>query len=91
MYYFTAVSTISLKLPRLLLERLEAEARGRRSTKSAVIRDCLQEVLIRRKDTRKPSCLDLMGDLIGSQRGPKGLSTNKAYLKGLGRERARHH
>ena len=91
MYYSTPVSTISLKLPRLLLERLEAEARGRRSTKSAVVRECLQEVLFRRRGTRKPSCLDLMGDLIGSQRGPKDLSTNKGYLKGLGRERAGHH
>ena len=82
---------MSLKLPRMLLERVEAEARGRRSTKSAVIRNCVEQVLLRPKAGTKASCLHLMGDLIGSQRGPKDLSSNKAYLKGLGRERSHPH
>src|SRR5262249_23659627 len=42
-----AVKTMSLKLPKLLLERVEAEARGRRLTKSAVIRNCVEQVLLR--------------------------------------------
>ncbi len=85
------MKTISLKLPKLLLDRVEAEARGRGSTKSALIRDCVEQVLLRPKGGRRASCLELMGDLIGSQSGPRDLSSNKAYLKGLGRERSRPH
>jgi hypothetical protein len=86
-YYPVVMDTISLKLPKLLLEQLAAEADARGTSKSAVVRDCLTNTLRKRRGERTPTCLDLMGDLFGSQPGPRDASTNKRYLKGFGRGR----
>jgi len=74
------MKTISLKLPDPLLRDVEAEARRRGLSKSALIRDTLAATM-RRKHEKKPiTCLDLMGDLVGSFHGPPDLSTNRRYL-----------
>ena len=39
------MTTISLKLPEQLLSRLETESRARRTTKSSLVRDCLEKQL----------------------------------------------
>jgi hypothetical protein len=39
------MTTISLKLPENLLARLERESRARRTTKSSVVRECLEQPL----------------------------------------------
>ena len=39
------MTTISLKLPRHLLTRLEKESRARRTTKSSLMRECLERQL----------------------------------------------
>ena len=39
------MTTISLTLPRNLLLRLERESRARRTTKSLVVRECLEQQL----------------------------------------------
>jgi hypothetical protein len=39
------MNTISLKLPEQLLTRLEKESRARRTTKSSVVRECLEKQL----------------------------------------------
>ena len=39
------MTTISLKLPENLLARLERESRARRTTKSSVVRECLEQQL----------------------------------------------
>ena len=44
-YYPKAMTTISLKLPEHLLARLEKESRARRTTKSSVVRECLEQQL----------------------------------------------
>ena len=84
-YYSVAMTTISLKLPDSLEAQLTAEARRRRTSKSAIVRDSLEQMLARKKGF--VSCADLMRDLIGSQRGPRDASTNKEYLKDYGLER----
>ena len=75
------MTTVSLKLPELLLREVEQEAATRGVAKSALIRDCIERIL---RNTKKPkraeSCLDLMGDWVGSFRGPRDLSTNRRYL-----------
>ena len=48
------MTTISLKLPENLLARLERESRARRTTKSSVVRECLEQQL-----PDKPPPLDL--------------------------------
>jgi len=75
------MTTISLKLPEMLLRELEQEAATRGVPKSAIIRAYIERAL--RKGGRprqKVSCLELMGDLVGSFRGPRDLSTNRRYL-----------
>jgi hypothetical protein len=72
---------ISFKLPAALRSRVASEARRRRVSQAAVIRECLQSVLLDKPARRgELSCADLAGDLIGSFRGPRDLSTNKRYL-----------
>lgn len=89
------MNTISLKLPRLLQDRLEEEARNRRRSKSAIIRDCLTEALLQPKQRGVVSCHDLAPHLSGSVQGPRDLGTNKdhylrrAILKDYRRERNR--
>ena len=39
------MTTISLKLPEHLLSRLEKESRARRTTKSSLVRECLEKQL----------------------------------------------
>jgi Arc/MetJ-type ribon-helix-helix transcriptional regulator len=79
------MTTISLKLPDTLESRLTIEAKRRRTSKSAIIREAVEQALAKKKGF--VSCADLAGDLIGSQPGPRDASTNKEYLKDLGCER----
>jgi predicted DNA-binding protein len=79
------MTTISLKLPDSLEARLSSEAKRRRTTKSAIIRDAVEQAFAKKKGF--VSCADLMRDLIGSQPGPRDASTNKEYLKDYGLER----
>jgi len=44
-YYSHGMTTISLKLPEPLLTRLEKESRARRTTKSSLVRECLEKQL----------------------------------------------
>jgi hypothetical protein len=75
------VPTISLKLPLPLLNELDEEAAAQGISKSQVVRRFLQNGLRRRLSRKKrPSCLDLVADLIGSFNGPEDLSTNPDYL-----------
>ena len=75
------MTTVSLKLPEVLLREVEQEAATRGVAKSALIRDCIERTLRKkRKQKREASCLDLMGDLVGSFHGPPDLSTNRRYL-----------
>jgi hypothetical protein len=78
-----AMDLVSFKLPPSLRKRLAEEARRRRVSQGAVIRESLESTLIRRPATRgELTCADLAGDLIGSFRGgPRDLSTNKRYLE----------
>jgi hypothetical protein len=74
--------TLSLKFPTHLENLVEAEAKRRHMSKSAVVRSCVEEALLKHpKAERRLTCADLMGDLIGSQVGPRDASTNKRYLE----------
>jgi len=76
------MQAISLKFPPDLDQLVEAEAKRRQMSKSAVIRTCVEEVLVKRpKAKRRISCADLAGPLIGSVDGPSDASTNKKYLE----------
>ncbi len=79
------MNTISLKLPDRLLERLEAESRARGTTKSSLVRECLEKSLDSRTAGGKATCYDLARDLAGSLKGlPRDLATNPKYMEGFG-------
>jgi predicted DNA-binding protein len=79
------MKTISLKLPEALDSRLSAAARRLKRTKSAVIREVLEEHLNEATSGKGVSCLELAADLVGIIDGPTDLSTNKKYMEGFGR------
>ena len=79
------MQTISLKLPDDLLAELDREARTRRVTKSALVRESLEATLRRRPRRRAASCYDLARDLAGAVKGlPRDLAHNPKYMEGFG-------
>jgi Arc/MetJ-type ribon-helix-helix transcriptional regulator len=84
------MKTLTVRLPEPLVAEIEMESRGRRCSKSDIVRERLQ----RARPTRRQSTpLDAIADLIGSVDGlPADLSARKKrYLKatGYGQKRAR--
>ena len=90
------MTTISLKLSESLLVRLERESRARRTTKSSVVRECLEQQL-----PAEPLPMDLPVVPPGESfydkalpilkkawarhgRGRRDLATNPKYLEGFG-------
>ena len=79
------MKTLSLKLPESLDIALAAEARRLGTTKSAFVRGAVEKCIQGRERSKKLSCLDLAGDLIGCVAGPGDLSVNKDRLEGFGK------
>ena len=79
------MQTISLKLPEDLLADLKREAKARRVSKSALVRESLEAALRNRSRHGAVSCYDLARDLAGSVRGlPRDLASNPKYMEGFG-------
>jgi Arc/MetJ-type ribon-helix-helix transcriptional regulator len=85
------MKTLTVRIPEQLVAEIEAESRGRRCSKSDIVRERLQQAV--RRTRRRPAPLDAIADLIGSVDGlPADLSARrKQYLKakGYGQKRAR--
>jgi hypothetical protein len=68
-------------MPDAMLREIAQEAKTRRVGKSEFIRGCVERGLRGGKKTKKKiSCLDLMGESVGSVQGPRDLSTNRKHL-----------
>ena len=81
-----AMNTISLKLPDRLLALLETEARARRTTKSSLVRECLEKTLAAPSGDGQATCFDMAQDLAGILKGlPHDLATNPKHMEGFGR------
>ena len=79
------MQTISLKLPEDLLADLEREAKARRVSKSALVRESVEAALRHRSGRGAASCYDLARDLAGSvKRLPRDLASNPKYMEGFG-------
>jgi len=77
------VTTLTLKVPRELAQKLEAVSARKRVSKSKIMRDALDVAL--RKVKAKPSLYDLMKDGLGCiSSGKRDLSTNPKHMKGYG-------
>ena len=85
------MKTLTVRLPEPLVAEIEVESRGRRCSKSDIVRERLQRAA--RPTEHQASPLDAIADLIGSVDGlPTDLSARKKhYLKatGYGQKRAR--
>jgi hypothetical protein len=85
------MKTLTVRLPEPLVSEIEAESRGRKCSKSDIVRERLQRAA--RPARRKIAAVDVIADLIGSVDGlPSDLSSRKKhYLKttGYGKKRAR--
>jgi len=85
------MKTITVRLPEPLVAEIEAESRGRKISKSDIVRERLQ--LARGLAGQQVGPLDSVADLIGSVDGlPANLSAQKKrYLRvtGYGRKRTR--
>jgi Arc/MetJ-type ribon-helix-helix transcriptional regulator len=85
------MKTLTVRLPEPLVEDIEAESRGRKISKSDVVRERL--AVAPRKRRRLAASLNAIADLIGSVDGlPADLSSRKEdYLRstGYGKKRSR--
>jgi hypothetical protein len=79
------MTTISLKLPELMAERLAAEARTRRKPKSALVREFIETGLSGGSGKGGVSFHALARDRAARFRGPRDLATNPRHMEGLGR------
>jgi len=78
------MTTISLKIPEDLAQRLTRLAAERGTSRSAVVREAIRRYA-EQAPAEAESCLTLAADLIGSAEGPADLSHNKGHLAGFGR------
>ncbi|HEX8312269.1 MAG TPA: hypothetical protein VF614_13185 [Chthoniobacteraceae bacterium] len=83
-YYSAFMTTISLKVSDRLGLRLSEEAQRRRTSKSALVRECVEKMLLAPSEDRAASCLDLAGDLAGCLKGPRDIAINRKYLDDFG-------
>ena len=79
------MKTIAIKLPDDLLTKIHSAAKKRGTTKSAVMREALEEFFAGKKNRITGSCLDFARDLAGCVQGPPDLSTNPAHMDDYGR------
>lgn len=71
----------SFKLPEDLDRSLTAMARQRQTTRSAVVREALEQLA----SAPRRSAADLAGELVGCLDGPADLSTSAKYLEDFGK------
>ncbi len=78
------MTTITCKLPEVLSARLDSLARGQRRTKSALLREILEERL-NQQEPQTVYAYDLVKHLCGTLKGgPTDLATNPEYMNGFG-------
>ena len=91
------MTTISLRLPEESLARLEQESRARRTTKSPVVRECLEQQLPKPRATPEDLPVLQPGESFydkalpilkkawaRNRKLPRDLATHPKYMKGFG-------
>ena len=76
--------TITMRLPEGLATRLEQEAKRRNTTKSEVVRQCVELALSGPACEEPPSFHSSAQDKCGRMHGPRDLATNPKHLEGFG-------
>jgi hypothetical protein len=84
-HYHHLMVTVTVKLPPALAAQVAAEARHKRVSKSAIIRESLEKRFSNGNGRRHPTVGDLTRHLMGKLKGgPHDLSTNKKHMEGFG-------
>ncbi len=78
------MKTISLKLPHALDAKLTALLKQRGTSKSALIREAIEDYVAHQNEPLAGSFLDLAKSCCGCVDGPEDLSTCKTYMDGYG-------
>jgi Arc/MetJ-type ribon-helix-helix transcriptional regulator len=79
------MTTISLKIPDELLSRMDAVARARRTSRSALLREALEESLQAASKEAAPTLYERSADLCGKASSGLGdLASNPKHLEGFG-------
>ncbi len=79
------MKVVSLKVSDALAARLASAAKRRRTTKSNLIREALEEFLDGKRKETRGSLMELARDLIGSvDSGVGDLSYNPKHMEGYG-------
>lgn len=79
------MTTITCKVSEKLAAELESLSRRERRSKSALLREALEQRVKSKRGARSVSAYDLVKHLAGSLRGgPSDLSTNPEHMKGFG-------
>ena len=84
------MKTLTVRLPEPLVADIEAESRGRKISKSDVVRERLELAPWRRR--RRTASLNAIADLVGSVDGlPSDLTAQKkSYLRATGYGQKHH-
>ena len=76
------MNVLTVKLPAKLHATLTSEARRRNVTRSSLVREIIENALLRETDAASPSCAGLADDLVGAVRsGRSDLATNRRLLE----------
>jgi hypothetical protein len=78
------MTTLSLKLPESMANRIAAEARARRTPKSALVREFIERGLSAPAAKGRASFHALARDKAAGFRGPRDLATNPKHMEGFG-------
>ncbi len=76
---------LSVKVPKDLESDLQRRAETLGRSKSSIVREAVQEYLVRRKGMKTGSFLDRARDLAGVVEAEPDLSSNPEHLEGYGR------
>jgi hypothetical protein len=80
-----SVTTISLNVPDELIARMDAVARAKRTSRSALLREALEEMLKAVARKALPSLFERSADLCGKGCSGLGdLASNSRHLEGFG-------
>ena len=84
-YYHANMTTISLKIPDELLSRMDAVARAKHTSRSALLREALEDKLKSSARKTPPSLYEQSADLCGKgSSGLGNLASHPAHLEGFG-------
>ena len=79
------MTTITCKVSEKLASQIHTLARAERRSKSALMREALEQRVREKPHRGKVRALDLVGHLRGSVKGaPTDLATNPKHMKGFG-------